>query len=85
MTGRVFAALLKGGPTGPDRSKQVAGGHVGRAWVVTLSWEAFIGVLVLPVVLVTPAWQNEWGATVAVAALGACGTATVRLVRYRRT
>ncbi|GHI04583.1 hypothetical protein AQI88_40790 [Streptomyces cellostaticus] len=84
MTSRVFAGLPLRNPLDSDRSKNTVSRHGGLAWVVTLSLGAFIGLLVLPIVLVTPAWQNEWGATVAVAALGACSTATVRLVYCHR-
>lgn len=84
MTGRIFAGLPLRKPLHSDRSKCTASRHGGRAWVVTLSLGAFIGLLVLPIVLVTPAWQNEWGATIAVSALGACGTATIRLVCCHR-
>ncbi|WP_180356984.1 hypothetical protein [Streptomyces sp. TLI_146] len=55
-----------------------------RAWVGTWLLSAFVALVVVPLVLITPAWQNPAGASVAVAALSGVLAAPACLARHGR-
>ncbi|WP_406346907.1 hypothetical protein [Streptomyces sp. NBC_00648] len=71
-------------PTGSHRSNVRSSGRARRAWPGTPLLPAFVGLVVVPLVLITPAWQNPSGASIAVAALSGLLAAPVCLARHGR-
>ncbi|PKV82743.1 hypothetical protein BX283_0191 [Streptomyces sp. TLI_146] len=71
-------------PTGCHRSNVRRSGQAVRAWVGTWLLSAFVALVVVPLVLITPAWQNPAGASVAVAALSGVLAAPACLARHGR-